>query len=72
LHTAEELGVPADACLVIEDSLSGVASAKAAKMRVVAIPDRRFVDPRQYEREADYVLNDLSEIPALVRGKRTN
>jgi HAD superfamily hydrolase (TIGR01509 family) len=72
LHTAEELGVPADACLVIEDSLSGVASAKAAKMRVVAIPDRRFVDPRQYETEADYVLNDLSEIPALVRGKRTN
>ena len=67
LRTAEKLGVTANTCLVIEDSLSGIAAAKAAKMRVAAIPDRRFVDPREYEKEADYLLNDLSEIPALVR-----
>jgi HAD superfamily hydrolase (TIGR01549 family) len=67
LRTAEKLHVPADACLVIEDSLSGIAAAKAAKMRVAAIPDRRFVDPREYEKDADYLLNGLSEIPALVR-----
>ena len=67
LRTAEKLGVGADECLVIEDSLSGIAAARAAKMRVAAIPDRRFVDPRQYEKEADYVLNDLSEIPAVIR-----
>src|SRR5205085_3809850 len=66
LRTAEKLGVAADACLVIEDSLSGIAAAKAAHMRVAAIPDRRFVDPSEYEKEADYVLNNLSEIPALV------
>ena len=66
LHTAEKLGVAADDCLVIEDSLSGIAAAKAAKMRVAAIPDRRFVDPRDYKQESDYLLNDLSEIPALV------
>ena len=53
-------------CLVIEDSLSGIAAAEAAKMRVAAIPDRRFVDPRQYEKEADYVLVDLAEIPPLI------
>ena len=57
----------ADQCLVIEDSLSGIAAAKAAKMRVAAIPDRRFVDPREYEKEADYLLNDLSELAQLVR-----
>jgi HAD superfamily hydrolase (TIGR01509 family) len=67
LRTAERLGVRAEECLVIEDSLSGVAAAKAAKMRVAAIPDRRFVDPREYEKEADYVLGDLSEIPPLIR-----
>src|SRR6266446_8552019 len=66
LRTAEKLGIGADECLVIEDSLSGIAAAKAAHMRVAAIPDRRFVDPREYEKEADYVLRDLSEIPALV------
>src|SRR5438477_1762909 len=67
LRAAEKLAVPADACLVIEDALSGVAAAKAAKMRVAAIPDTRFVDPRAYEKEADYLLSSLSEIPALVR-----
>jgi beta-phosphoglucomutase len=45
LRAAEKLGVAADAGLVIEDALSGIAAARAAKMRVVAIPDRRFVDP---------------------------
>ena len=69
LRTAEKLGVAANECLVIEDSLSGIAAAKAAKMRVAAIPDRRFVDPRDYEKESDHLLNDLSEIPALIRGE---
>ena len=68
LLAANKLGISASECLVIEDSLSGIAAANAAKMRVAAIPDRRFVDPREYEKEADYLLNDLSEIPALVRG----
>jgi HAD superfamily hydrolase (TIGR01509 family) len=67
LCAADKLGIPADACLVVEDALSGVAAAKAAKMRVAAIPDTRFVDPRDYEKEADYVLNSLKELPALVR-----
>jgi HAD superfamily hydrolase (TIGR01509 family) len=64
--TAEKLGFSDSACLVIEDSLSGVAAAKAANMRVAAIPDTRFVDPREYQNEADYVLGSLSEIPALI------
>jgi HAD superfamily hydrolase (TIGR01509 family) len=64
---AQHLGIPADECLVVEDALPGVAAAKAAKMRVAAIPDRRFVDPRHYEKQADYVLSNLKELPALVR-----
>lgn len=67
LHTAKQLGVPPEACLVIEDALAGVAAAKAANMRVAAIPDTRFVDERDYEKEANYVLGSLSEIPALIR-----
>src|SRR5438477_3734089 len=67
LRTAEKLGIAANECLVIEDSLSGIAAAKAAKMRVAAIPDRRFVDPREYKKKADFLLNDLADIPALVR-----
>ena len=37
-------------------------------MRVAAIPDTRFVDQREYEKTADYVLGNLSEIPALIDG----
>src|SRR5215475_4189558 len=68
LCVTEKLGLPTDGCLVIEDALSGVAAAKAANMRVAAIPDTRFVDVYEYEKEADYVLGSLSEIPVLVRG----
>jgi HAD superfamily hydrolase (TIGR01509 family) len=68
LRIAEKLVIPTGACLVIEDAVSGVLAAKAAKMRVAAIPDTRFVDPHDYEKEADYVLGSLSEIPALIRG----
>jgi HAD superfamily hydrolase (TIGR01509 family) len=67
LYAAQHLGTPAAACLVIEDALPGVAAAKAAKMRVAAIPDRRFIDPLEYEKEADYVLGGLGDLPALVR-----
>lgn len=67
LSTAEKLGLRPNECLVVEDSLSGIAAARAAKMRVAAIPDRRFVDPREYEKKADFLLNDLADIPALVR-----
>ena len=71
LHAAEKLGVTAKACLVIEDALSGIAAGKAAGMRVAAIPDTRFVDAREYEKEADYLLRDLSEIPPLVQNAAT-
>jgi len=67
LRTAEKLGVPTNECLVIEDALSGIAAGKDAGMRVAAIPDTRFVDAREYEKQADYLLRDLSEIPPLVR-----
>ena len=67
LRAARKLGISSEACLVIEDALAGIAAGKAANMRVAAIPDRRFVDPREYEKEANYVLGRLSEIPALIR-----
>jgi beta-phosphoglucomutase-like phosphatase (HAD superfamily) len=67
LRAADKLGISAEACLVIEDSLAGMAAGKAANMRVAAIPDRRFVDPQEYEKKADYVLGSLSEIPNLLR-----
>ena len=66
LRAAKKLGISPEACLVIEDAPAGIAAGKAANMRVAAIPDTRFVDPREYEMKADYVIGSLSEIPALI------
>ena len=67
LRTAKKLGISPEACLVVEDALAGIAAGKAANMRVAAIPDTRFVDPREYERKPIMLLGSLSEIPALIR-----
>jgi HAD superfamily hydrolase (TIGR01509 family) len=67
LCAAQKLGIPANTCLVAEDALPGVTAANAAKMRVAAIPDTRFVDTREYEKKADYILGSLKELPTLIR-----
>jgi len=44
LSTAAKLGVDPTACLAIEDSFNGAISAKAARMRVVAVPEPSALD----------------------------
>ena len=39
---AHELGVEAPACLAFEDSPTGIESALAARVRVIAVPDARL------------------------------
>jgi len=47
LSTAAKVGVEAGACLAVEDSFNGAISAKAARMRVVAVPEpAAFDSPR--------------------------
>jgi HAD superfamily hydrolase (TIGR01509 family) len=70
LRAAEKLKMSVSECLAIEDALSGIAAAKAAEMRVAAIPDGRFVNVQEYQGKADYLLRDLSELPPLVRKLR--
>lgn len=42
LFTSFKLGVPPEQCIVIEDSLNGVRSAKKAGMYCIAVPDKRL------------------------------
>lgn len=47
LHCAASLGAKAHECVVLEDSVNGVIAGKAARMKVIAVPDElHFDDPR--------------------------
>ena len=61
LTAARRLGVAAARCLALEDSPAGIASARSAGMRCVAVPDPLLAaDPRY--READLVLESLTSL----------
>jgi mannitol-1-/sugar-/sorbitol-6-/2-deoxyglucose-6-phosphatase len=61
LTAARRLGVAAAGCLALEDSPAGIASARSAGMRCVAVPDPLLAaDPRY--READLVLESLTRL----------
>ena len=44
LSTAAKLGIDPTACLAVEDSFNGAVAAKAARMRVVAVPEAAALD----------------------------
>jgi HAD superfamily hydrolase (TIGR01509 family) len=64
LLCAERLGVAPSRCVAVEDSVMGVASARAARMRVVAFtstfPSRDLAD-------ADAVIDGFADTDAVVR-----
>lgn len=47
LHCAKDLGATPLECLVLEDSVNGMIAGKAARMKVIVVPDElHFDDPR--------------------------
>lgn len=67
LEAAARLGVDPARCAAIEDSHSGIRSAKAAGMRVIAIPNASFPPDDEALAEADVVLRTLEELrPEVV------
>lgn len=62
ITTAKMLGVPEENCIAIEDSLNGMRSARAANMKVIAIPDERYTSKDSVGDLADIVLDSLEEI----------
>lgn len=60
IETARKLNVHPSSCLAFEDSLNGVIAAKAAKMKVVAIPDPKYFELPGYA-IADYKIRSLEQ-----------
>jgi HAD superfamily hydrolase (TIGR01509 family) len=67
LEAARRVGVEVARSAAIEDSASGIRSAHAAGMHVVAIPNRAFPPPAPVLALADVLLESIEELdPALV------
>ena len=67
LEAARRLGMAPDSCAAVEDSHSGIRSARAAGMLVVAIPNSAYPPDDEALAQADIVLRSISELstPAM-------
>jgi HAD superfamily hydrolase (TIGR01509 family) len=66
LEAACRLEVEPASCAAVEDSHNGIRSAKAAGMRVYAIPNQHYPPDPESLAEADVVLGSLAELPAAL------
>jgi HAD superfamily hydrolase (TIGR01509 family) len=80
LEAARRLGVPPEACLVVEDSVNGVRAGKAAGMTVVLVPNHSVPPAPGAAALADLVLDRLADLdpdridparPAAASGQAT-
>src|SRR6266508_4010462 len=62
LEAAARLGVAPERCAAVEDSGNGLRAAVAARMRVVAVPNRRFPPAPETVEAADLVVHGLRDL----------
>ena len=69
LEAARRLGADPERSAAVEDSSSGILSARAAGMRVVAIPNMRFPPGEEVLAAGDVVIPSIGELtPDVVEG----
>jgi HAD superfamily hydrolase (TIGR01509 family) len=69
LETARRLGADPARCAAVEDSHGGIRSAKAAAMRVVAVPNPSYPPDDEALALADVVLGSIAELtPETIEG----
>jgi mannitol-1-/sugar-/sorbitol-6-/2-deoxyglucose-6-phosphatase len=66
LNCAQSLAIKPENCLVIEDSINGIIAAKAAHMRVVAVPDPFHFDDPRYS-IADHKFESLERFEEILK-----
>lgn len=59
ISAARKMGIEPTSCLAIEDSLNGIAAAKAAGMFCIAVPVSRETGSKRYIDRADAVIGSL-------------
>lgn len=68
LTVAHSLNVVPTKCLVIEDSLNGIISGKAARMKVVCIPEKSHT-PEPKLALADFQFEDMKELLLTINNE---
>lgn len=66
LSCASQLQISPLECIVIEDSINGVIAAKAAFMKVIALPEQENINNHKFS-IADYKLNNMQEVLKLFK-----
>jgi HAD superfamily hydrolase (TIGR01509 family) len=66
LRAASKLHIEPATILVVEDSPAGIEAGQCAGMRVAAIPDRRIDGIDEIVKNADFILDGISNLPELV------
>ena len=62
VEAARRLGVSPERCAAVEDSQNGIRSARAAGMRVIAIPNRHYPPDDEALAAADVTLASIAEL----------
>ncbi|QHF21157.1 HAD-IA family hydrolase [Rathayibacter sp. VKM Ac-2762] len=68
LHAAARMGVPADRCVVVEDSKYGVRAARAAGMYAFGYAGG-LTPPEWLENEGATVFTTMADLPELLRSR---
>lgn len=63
LHISDILGIKAGDCIVFEDVLPAVKSAKKAGMKVYGVYNGNYADTKEIEKEADGLIRSFADAP---------
>ena len=66
LVCAKQLKINPNNCLVIEDSVNGIIAAKAAKMKVIAVPDAEHFNIKKFA-IADYKFKNMAKALSTIK-----
>lgn len=66
LHAAKSMGAEPVDCIVVEDSVAGVAAGVAAGMRVMAYAAAAYVDRESMRRAGGELFDDMAALPKLI------
>jgi beta-phosphoglucomutase-like phosphatase (HAD superfamily) len=69
LNAANQIGIPIEKCVVIEDSVNGIRSGKAAGAKVIGITT---TFPAEVIKEADLIIESYDEINPKILKKLLN